>query len=543
MIGAYKFNDLLEAGINVRRNNYSDDRSLAINKSALTNTTLYSNIRVYDNVMLSPFFGYADNTQVGLNDKGYIYGGNATVSEMVFNDLSFNSELNFVNEDINKRKNTDRLFSTSLSNVIENNLSNKLGGFYSEERKDFYFETDSVTQLQFNINSNIQSRVEQKYYISDVIQFKSNNSPLVFNLEATASWRDIDRNTKYKNKQEITSSSFDTKIEEFKLDFAGVFQYNSDYLGAIGRVMFSEQEEKHNAKFIEGASEITYNKRQESEAQKNNKAQLTTLSLAFNYNVSRNDFISLSLFHRKLSYNTQSEANFDDRDELLSIAGLNYSKNLSPFFNLFVNLEGSVNKIVYIFSERSSNNNIRRTLKLNSGGSYNGTLLSSRNEFEVSANYTVYEFEDLNPNFKSFAFRQFTYKDSSRINFNKNLSFAVNGYIKLSEQGDFVWSSFKGKPVRFLEEFYMEPKIEIKSGNATFSTGIRYFSLNTFKFDAKSNKIPDSQYKSIGPISGIKYRISGKTLISCSGWYEFITGNNKEKRELPNLFIDVKWNI
>ena len=543
MIGYYRFEDWLETGVSFKRNNFADDRTLAINKSSVVSTTLYSNVRPADKINITPFIGYTGNTQVGMYDRGTIYGANALVKGISFSDFTLNSELNYKDEDINPRKNTDRQFNLSLKNVLENDLSNTIDGFYSEHRKDFYFETDSITKATFDITKNIQSRTERRYYVRDAINYFPDNAPMAFNIEARAGWREIDRNTKYKNPDLVSSSVFDTKIDEFRLDFSSAFSYTTDKLGTLFRIIFSEQEEKHNAKYFDGASEISFEKRQELETQKNNKSQQTTITGSLNYRITDNDFLTLSLFHRKLVYNTQSETNYDDRDELLSMLGLNYTRRLSPYFSLHANLEASLNKIVYIFSERSSNNKTRRTLKLSSGGYYNGTIISSRNDFEVSANYTVYEFEDLNPNFKSFAFRQFAFKDSSRIRLDRKVSLTAHGYVKLSEQGDFVWDDFKGKPVRYLREIYIEPKIEYRYLKFIFSAGLRFFQLSTYKFDSNSNKLPDTEYKSIGPTSVIEYRAHRAIRIQCRGWYEFITTESDNNRELANLFFDIDWNL
>ncbi len=543
MIGSYRFRDWLETGVSFKRSNFADDRSLAINKSSTVSTTFYSNVRPLENINITPFVGYTGNTQVGMYDRGTVYGANASLKGLSFSDFTLDSELNYKDEDINPRKNSDHQFNVSLKNVLENDLSNTIDGFYSEKRKDFYFETDSITKASYNITKNIQGRTEKRYYVRDAINYFPDNSPYAFNIEARAGWREIDRNTKYKSTELISSSVFDTKIDEFRLDFSSAFSYNTDNLGTLLRVIFSEREEKHNAKYFDGASEISFEKRQESEAQKNNKSQQTTITGSLNYRISDNDFLTLSLFHRKLAYNTQSETNYDDRDELLSMLGFNYTRKLSPFFTLHTNLEASLNKIVYIFSERSSNNNTRRTLKLSSGGYYKGSVISSRNDFEVSANYTVYEFEDLNPNFKSFAFRQFAFKDSSRLKLDRKISITAQGYIKLSEQGDFVWDDFKGKPVRYLREIFIEPQIEYRFKKFILSAGIRFFQLSTFKFDSYSNKLPDTEYKSIGPTSVIEYKAQQAVRIKCRGWYEFITTESDNNSELANLFIDIDWNL
>jgi len=81
-----------------------------------------------------------------------------------------------------------------------------------------------------------------------------------------------------------------------------------------------------------------------------------------------------SVFHRKLRYDTPSEINFDDRDELLTIARIQYERKINAIFTAFINTEASLNKTVYIFKERSSNNNINRIIKLSGGGIFKTDL-------------------------------------------------------------------------------------------------------------------------------------------------------------------------
>ena len=150
------------------------------------------------------------------------------------------------------------------------------------------------------------------------------------------------------------------------------------------------------------------------------------------------------LFHRKLKYDTQSDENFDDRDELLSILRLYYVKGITPFFDLFFNLEGSLNKTVYLFAERSSNNNTRRVIKFSGGGDYKIGILRSKNEAIVSANYTVYDFEELNPNLSSFSFRQLYLKDSTQVKLSKNV-------VKI-----FLWNSNSGITNLYFHYFIFE---------------------------------------------------------------------------------------
>ena len=222
---------------------------------------------------------------------------------------------------------------------------------------------------------------------------------------------------------------------------------------------------------------------------------------------------------------------------------MGYRRRFNSFFNFFANLSGSINKVVYIFKERSANNNTLRVAKLASGGTISLGYLSSRNEAEVSANYTVYEFEDLNPNLSSFSFRQLALRDSTTLKLFRTTYFRFLGYLKFSEQGDFSWDGFANNPVRYLDERYAEPTLEYRYKYLSLAFGMRYFSITTFGYDENNQKKMQSYYRSTAPLSIITYRLSTSIHINIRGWYEFIRTENQVDQELVNLFLRVNWNI
>jgi len=439
------------------------------------------------------------------------------------------------NEDISPRKNTLRFINLNLKSNFEEEISNSILAYFSNQRKDFYFSADPLTAKEYDITNNIQSRLESNYFIEDRIRFIPQNSPLSFDLQGRISWRDIERMTRFVSLQSVSSTAFDSKIKESRIEFLSSAEYRTDDINVSFRFSFLERDEKHSPRKIEGLGEIIFNERENSESQKNNTSQLSTIAISSVANLSDYDKLTVSVFHRKLKYDTPSLQNFDDRDELLSIARILYEKRIVSNLTAFLNLEGSYNKIVYIFSERSSNNNVQRILKLSSGGILDLGKLRSSNTAEVSANYTVFDYEKLNPNYRSYSFRQFIFRDSTNFRFTKNIKILFVGYIKLSEQGDFKWSNFSSKPLRFLDERYIEPKLYYEFSAFSFGLGIRYFALTSFNLKNGKDKERVSDYISIGPISEISYDISDIITFKTYGGYEFITTANNSKREMANF--------
>ena len=174
---------------------------------------------------------------------------------------------------------------------------------------------------------------------------------------------------------------------------------------------------------------------------------------------------------------------------------------------------------------------------------YRGKYVSTLNSFEVSANYTVYDFEDINPNYRSYSFRQFTAMDSSLIKITRRLSFIHYGYVKLSEQGDLKWASFSTHPTRYLEEIYSEPKLGVKyNGSLELRLGLRIYSLDTYNF--KDNiKVIDSKYLSLGPSTEVILAMNSSLSLNFYGWYEFISMSSGPDKQQANMAFQMNWNF
>jgi hypothetical protein len=538
---AYKVTPFLKLGLMGNNSILSDNRKIEINQASVSNAMIFSDLTPGEKIHISPFFGYSQNRQIGENDYGFIYGGEGLLDNYDISNFNLSSQLRFRNEDISPRKNLIRFFNLIANSTFNENVSNYISTGYSQNRKDFYYSADSIISNEYNITNNIQSRNETSYLLQDGLTYNNFIKNFGLDLTGTLNWRNIDRDTRYHPLQVLSNSVFDSRIEELKFEVESNLSYASSAFTGRFRINYQERDEKHIAKNFLNTSSLFFDERQDIENQKNNNSARAAVSFMGDWNVSDRDKISLSIYQNKLRYDTPSQDNFDDRDELLSIFRLRYIHSLTPFFSSFVTAEGTQSHVVYIFSEKSSNNNINRILKFSAGGDYHGKNVSSINGFEVSANYTVYDFRDLVPNLRSFSFRQFTATDSSTIRLSKKFSFKNYGYIKLSQQGELNWSAFAEKPTRYLQEIYAEPKIIMKYSNISFGLGSRIFSLKTFNYDGKK-KVKDSDYLSIGPLTEIIWLVENSIYLKIYGWYEFITLSTSG-HEQANLSFEVNWNF
>jgi len=540
--GYYDMSSYYNLGLNIDNDIYSDSRQIEINQASLSSLVLFSQINPLDKLSIAPFAGYENNRQVGENDYGAVYGGEGILNNFTTSDFILFSQVKFKNEDISPRKNTLRYFNFAAADSFSSDFRNKVNFQYFQNRKDFYYQADSITAAQFSVSNNIQSRIETINVLEDSLTYNRFLNMFSLDLAGRYTFRTIDRDTRYRTLVNQSASSFDTKVDETKLELESTTSYNEEnFYGAL-RFTYSERDEKHLTKDFAGSIRSFYDERYDLESMKNNIAQRLSLSFMGGIKLSTTDLLYFSLYQNKLRYDTPSLDNYDDRDELLSIIRIKYIKELNPFFDVFVNLEGTVNHIVYIYAQESSNNNINRIIKLSTGGTYTGANVSSTNSFEVSANYTVYDFEDLVPNYRSYSFRQFTALDSSRVKLTNRVDLVHYGYVKLSEQGDLKWASFSTHPTRFLEEIYSIPKLVFYYNQSAISLGLRIYSLNTYSYQ-ELVKILDSRYLSVAPLTEFSLILGKSLYLNLLGWYEFVSTSTQTDKQQANLSMNVKWNF
>lgn len=539
-LSGYNFSDVFSLGLAANNNILSDSRKIEINSASVSNIFLYGKYNPFENSYFASSIGYSNNRQIGENNFGLIYGIEGLINQFKLSEMEIYSSFRFRNEDISPRKNTLRDAKLSFSNNFNPDIRNTISLNFNEFRKDFFYQADTITAADFLIKNNIQSRTENFYFLEENFYYKNIIENVSLNLIGTIFWRTVNRDTRYKSLNIKSSSLFDSKINELKFDFEQNLFYKSSFINGIFKIIYSERNETHSVNNIEGTNPIFYDQRVEQENLKNNYAQRFLLLTSVSFLVSDNDKIYFNFLQNKLKYDTQSKNNFDDRDEILTIIRLRYVRKINPFFDFISSAEGNLNHIVYIFSQKSSNNNLNRVIKLNLGGNYTGKNFISYNGFEVSANYTVYDFEDLNPNYKSYSYRQFSINDSSTFSISNKIYFKFVGYLKLSEQAELKWQNFTTKPKRFLEEIFYHPQIFYTYQNFLFGLGFRHFSLKTFNYQ-KENKIIDEYYSSNGPSTEISINIFKRLNISLIGFYEVIEQQTNQIYELTNLSFEINW--
>ena len=147
-------------------------------------------------------------------------------------------------------------------------------------------------------------------------------------------------------------------------------------------------------------------------------------------NVHRMD-IAANLRYTKYEFNTPDTlVNHDDRDEQRFIFDGTVRWRMSPYFTATVNGYAYLFHQVYIHRTRSANNNWNRIFRLQAALEHRPTKnVSNVLKTEVLANYTVYDFDEILPTFKSYIFRKLIVADSLTWQFLPRVG--VEGFVRL----------------------------------------------------------------------------------------------------------------
>jgi len=538
--GEYLVSSLFIPGITITRVAQNDNRSVELNSSSLNRYTFHLGLRPAGNLYIRSFAGYSGHKQLNEQNTGIYYGTEALLPETFFENTRSEGLILFTNEDIMPRRNLNRVVRLSIVNLFPEAIVMGLSADYSTQRRDFYLNADPALQSLFGITRNIQTRNEIKSELRGFIR----SGDLFQNLQAEGmfrlQYRTVDRDSRYKPVVFSSSSGLGSELNAFRFEGSGSAVLNIYPLLIRLRGSISQQEEKNTLRNEPSVDEFLLQQFNQKEQEKNFSASRMSLSTSFQWFRSAEDFIQFDLSQQKLTYDTPAPLNYDDRDELMSIMRISYEHRSVREFNWSVGAEGYLSRNVYLFAQRSANNSINRFLKYFAGNFLQFPWLTSRNYAEVSALYTVYDYEDLLPNYRSLSFRQFLFTDSTNIPLKGAFSVQTEMSIKFAEQGLLYWDEFSTLPERYVTEFQIAPKLGYAYFDLRIYAGYRYLTISLYRYDKGVKSLSD-EYRSSGPVVSVHYSRGERYLASFSLYQEYQSNNSSQGRQNSNINMTVQW--
>jgi hypothetical protein len=528
----YRISDAISAASTVTSFSLSDNRSIGGSIGKASSHGFYGGVafKPFEGIVIEPLAGIRFDNQLDRYDKGpsYILGFELDTTSYSGYLTSFNGSLQY--DDINPRTlETHRAALGLLKNFSEQANNNLHISFY-RNRRDFYLSADSSLRRTYNIVYNIETRADNILSITDSLRYTASNS-MSWTLLGNIYNRTIKRSFRYKSLDSPESSPFNTAIDELKIE--GTIRGNYTISSVISSTLsfsYLERDEKHRLDEDNSIFSDLSSSNASSEERKNNHARRSNLAAATTLSLSRSDSVGISGSATILHYDTPSKENDDDRDELWYFVSVASRHKINKHLTLYLSANLALTHLVYLFSTRSADNNWNRMLQFAPTIVYSpASWFSTRNTFEVLANYTVYDFEQQSSLTRSYAFRQFAFIDSSSLQLSKRLGIGWYNHIRLYERGEFRWDNFSEKPINYFEDklYHGTVRYMITYG-LHFSVGIRYFSQLRFGYK-ENERYQESSLRCIGPTTTIQISL-GETSVYLDGWYEERSQTGQPKR-------------
>lgn len=522
--------------------NYSDNKSIGLS-SASNNTVLggfaYSPFPI---LTITPMIGHRWDNQIDVRDRGLSYSIAADVHNVVLDGYRIAGAGQYKEDRLDPRLLGQHFARAGVEKKFLGNTRDSLEIAFNNNRREFYTTTVGA----------LESRIENIFSITNLLDYEFDRTfigSLFFNVYS----RGLDKDFRAVRSEAKAPAQFNTNIDEFKLDLFVQASYLNENSGLAGstRLSHSERNERHFAKNQTSGfatdtsfSPLTERQAQEQEQTKDNFARRTSLTGALRLPFSLSDRIEFVGAASILRYDTPSESNVEDRDELLVALSLSTYHSVSRYLDLSFTLDGTLNHIVYLLKDRSANNNINRVLRFSPRTVYSPfASFTTMNKFEVLANYTVYDFEAQAAQVRSFSYRQFGWIDSTALEITNRLGLDFFVYLKLYDRGQLNWREFtERRENSFVDKTYALQARYSPYEGTLFAIGIRYFSQSRFTYDGTERKL-DSFLRSFGPTCLVVWRLSRYSEIGVQGWYEQRKLEGGGSSSLANLNMHITINL
>jgi hypothetical protein len=513
---------------------YNDSRDVGLSRASSNTGFAGFDLVPIDGLTVSPMAGYRWDNQTGFRDRGPAYLVTADLRPVLLDGYLLDASGQFRQDNPSPRRIENHLLRAGIQKSFSEYTRDSLTFGLFRIRRDLYSPDSSIESRQDFI---IQFSNLLRYDLAANVQT---------NVFVGLSSRGLDKILDYPTGLRPLSA-FDTHVEEFHLDtyIEGRWHSDDNQANALLRLGYSERNELHTILSApEQSTGPLLSERTQQEENKNNLSRTTSLFGRGSIMLSNSDELYVNGTMSLLRYDTPSDQNTDDRDELLTAVSIGTIHRLSRALELGVSLDGTLSHLVYLHSDLSANNNINRVIRLYPRATFRPLpWLVSANAFEVMASYTVYDFEFAGEAVRSYSYRQFSWLDSTAVELTNRVGIDGYAYIKLYERGQLRWSEFTEQIENSFVDRTLMAQIRFRPDfSFLIALGLKYFTQIRYVHSVGGTSI-DSYFRSIGPTCLVRWAPGPHGEIGLRGWYENRRMSDGSTMGLTTLTFTILMNL
>ncbi len=476
--------------------------------------------------------GMESSTQIGRRAGGVITALRAAASGISVDEWLMGGTAVF---DLNRmdaqRTNTDADIRFNIVRPLEDGSEFRLSTQYLSLRRQFFTQVGTLADLS------VETRAEQRLQLDasgTAVLSPRLSASVVGSLQSAGIDRQYSR-----GEDAVPITAVNRRLTELVVDITGELRYEVATLLLVGGGSLFRRDEQNG---VQGVFDITEQDLAALRSQENQRDNATMRTRAFaqaRWRITPRDTLTAEASSWLLRYDTPSELNFDDRDELTTLVTLQYGRRVSDILSAGFTLSGQSVHLVFLRAQRSALNNINRVVRLAPYVKIEGRTVQMQPVCEVLANFTVYDFEEQGSSVRSFSFRQISLRDSIVIRLGGTLSLESHILLRYFERATLYWQRFAESPetanLERLTKFliFSRPQPQLGVG-----VGIRLYGLEQRTLDGLPG--PNTDRRFWAPEVSIQWRAPSGSDLSIGGWYEFQTIDVTQRRNLPNLLLQAR---
>jgi hypothetical protein len=518
----------------------ADSRSLQLNR-LLTSAVLGGiEWRPRPRWTLSVQTGGEYNEQLGIVDRGWTLAGRGIIANDRIESLNLFVDGSFARSALtNNRTNQQINLQTGVSRTFDGGEEFELSGNYYSIRRDFHTSVlAGSTIIPSTTATNIIERRGEEGLRSFVRVLYPLSSWLVLDAQGAVERAVVNRT--YQTFLVGTPfTAVDRTVEQMRLATSLSARMALARLSVFAEMQYEGRDE-FNRVIPQNVERFPIREAdllalRSVEVQRDFLSSRIRLFLQGSYILTPRDTLRAVYSSTLLRYDTPSDVNYDDRDELTVFANIGYGRQFSSYVSAGIFIEARLLHTVFVKAQRSAQNNWVRTLRLVPHVRYRSDVLTMSPEFELLANYTSFDFESLIGSIQSFSFRQIAYRDSLSARLTKTLSIDIRPQIRYFERGEFRWDSFTEIPRDRTLEVFVRSLVVTHQTYGRIGLGVRYYDLH--QQPIVQGLAPEFRLTSIAPEVLAEISVSRSTQIRLNGWYERQTDGGGAVRYIPNMIF------
>jgi hypothetical protein len=506
---------------------------------------------LFDAVRLTVLLGGEYNEQLGVPDRGWTLMGAGAAQNLRLDEygLSFDGS-GFLTNLSNNRTNAQWNARISMNRTFEGASQLDFSAQYTTLQRDFY--TTFQQQLSQGLTNTLAVETRSERLLRVNARFAV---PIMTSIDAdlagfVENWAVGRRYREAFDKIPLTAVQRDVDQLRFSLNASIRAALGMPGIGSSSNAVGITIDNREETNTISERFPLADNDLQTlriAERQRDNVGLRTTLWWQTAWNLTNGDSVRVDYSTSLLRYDTPSNLNNDDRDELTTNVSASYTHVFSHLLVGTILADVRLAHLVFIKAQRSAQNNQNRIFRLVPSLLFQSGGLTMRPQFEVLANYTSFDFEDLLGTAQSFSLRQVAYRDSVTILLNPSAMLESRMIFRYFERGEFRWQEFSETPRdRNIEAFARVLCIASTNRiftenvlNARFGAGGRLYILTQSPTGVGFVRVNEFINQAFAPEAVIDIDFRSRTLLRCNGWLEFQFDRTSLQRIVPNFLLSL----